>query len=93
MAPTLTPTKLRTRIWGNFSLRKDGYIMAVVAGVDHSHGDFVTVMDTLVSAYMNIEVFGLQKGFYIAQACPWVKTFYGSETVVPHRFPNVVRFL
>jgi hypothetical protein len=67
--------------------------MAVVAGVDHSHGDFVTVVDTLVSAYMNIEVFGLQKGFYIAQACPWVKTFYGSETVVPHRFPNVVRFL
>ena len=43
--------------------------MAVVAGVDHSHGDFVTVVDTLVSAYMNIEVFGLQKGFYIAQAC------------------------
>jgi len=67
LAPTLTPTKLRTRIWGNFSLRKDGYIMAVVAGVDHSHGDFVTVVDTLVSAYMNIEVFGLQKGFYIAQ--------------------------
>jgi len=67
LAPTLTPTKLRTRIWGNFSLRKDGYIMAVVAGVDHSHGDFVTVVDTLVSAYMNIEVFGLQKGFYVAQ--------------------------
>ena len=77
MAPTLTPTKIRTRIWGNFSLRKDGYIMAVVAGVDHSHGDFVTVVDTLVSAYMNIEVFGLQNGFYIAQAHVNWSCFFG----------------
>lgn len=68
LAPTLTPTKIRTRIWGDFSLRKDGYILAVVAGVDQSHVSEVNeVIDTLVSAYMNIEVFGLQPGQYFAQ--------------------------
>ena len=61
--------------------------MAVVAGVDHSHGDFVTVVDTLVSAYMNIEVFGLQKGFYIAQACMWKRSFMAVTLLYQIVFP------
>ncbi len=73
LSPGITPAKLRTRIWGNFSFN-DGFITALVMTLDHGENRsrrMVTRADMLMSRSMNIEVFGIEDGHYLAQARRW----------------------
>ena len=75
LSPGITPAKLRTRIWGNFSF-KDGFITALVMTLDRGENRsrrLVTRADMLMSRSMNIEVFGIEDGHYLAQAGRRVK--------------------
>ena len=67
LAPTLTPLIMRAKIWGSFTLKKDGFIMAIVTGTDADKNHELSTFNSLKSAELNFEVFGLQNGKYFVQ--------------------------
>lgn len=52
---------------GGSALPRGQWAEVLLRGIDQSHAEPMSITDTLVSRYLNIEVFGLQPGQYAAQ--------------------------
>eukprot|EP00931_Biecheleriopsis_adriatica_P005186 TRINITY_DN106721_c0_g1_i1.p1 TRINITY_DN106721_c0_g1~~TRINITY_DN106721_c0_g1_i1.p1 ORF type:complete len:510 (+),score=117.12 TRINITY_DN106721_c0_g1_i1:40-1569(+) len=66
LQPTLTRVMLRSKVFGNFTLREDGLLTALISGTEARTGE-LAVFSTLTSDKLNIEMFGMREGKYFVQ--------------------------